>query len=315
MATARELRTQRRSPWPVAGWVRILLVGTMLWSACLVVIEVTTNSNLVPTLILLGSFLVPVSFLAWVFERARDEHVTTELVVRCFTVGGVLGVLSAAVLETYLLHPSPWLFLGVGLIEEAVKALTLLALTRRMARADAADGLILGAAVGFGFAALESAGYSFNALLTIQGLSLHDLVRTEMIRGLLAPLGHGLWSAVLGAVLFDRTVVGRARRGLLVLGTYLWVSLLHALWDSAHMIAVVLTLVWTGTPWQYDLLARGYLPRPTPEQAQLMSLLSNAGLVLIAVLGVATVERVRRRRVRPVPTPTRPRDVGAHALR
>ena len=27
-----------------------------------------------------------------------------------------LGVLSAAVLETYLLHPSPWLFLGVGLI-------------------------------------------------------------------------------------------------------------------------------------------------------------------------------------------------------
>jgi hypothetical protein len=81
------------------------------------------------------------------------------------------------------------------------------------------------------------------------------------------------------------------------------------------MIAVVLTLVWTGTPWQYDLLARGYLPRPTPAQAQLMSLLSNAGLVLIAVLGVATVERVRRRRVGPVATPTRPRDVGAHALR
>jgi RsiW-degrading membrane proteinase PrsW (M82 family) len=59
----------------------------------------------VPPLILLGSFLVPVSFVAWAFEHRRDEHVTAELVVTAFVVGGILGVLGASLLETYLLHP------------------------------------------------------------------------------------------------------------------------------------------------------------------------------------------------------------------
>jgi protease PrsW len=31
---------------------------------------------------------------------------------------------------------------------------------------------VLGASVGLGFAAFESAGYAFNALLTVHGLSL-----------------------------------------------------------------------------------------------------------------------------------------------
>ena len=29
-----------------------------------------------------------------------------------------------------------------------------------------------------------------------------QLVQTEMLRGLLAPVGHGLWTAILGGVLF-----------------------------------------------------------------------------------------------------------------
>jgi hypothetical protein len=61
---------------------------------------------------------------------------------------------------------------------------------------------VLGAAVGLGFAAFESAGYAFNALFTSSGLSLADLVETEVLRGILAPVGHGLWTAILGGVLF-----------------------------------------------------------------------------------------------------------------
>ncbi len=59
----------------------------------------------------------------------------------------------------------------------------------------------LGAAVGFGFAAFESAGYAFNALFTASGLSLPNLVETEVLRGVLAPLGHGLWTAIRRATL------------------------------------------------------------------------------------------------------------------
>src|SRR5436305_656467 len=101
-------------------WLRVLVVGFLLWVAAIAATLVTGNPHLVPTLVLLGSFLVPVSFVAWAFERWRDEHVTTELVVRAFFVGGLLGVLGAAVLETFLLRPSLLLFLEVGRIDEVV---------------------------------------------------------------------------------------------------------------------------------------------------------------------------------------------------
>jgi RsiW-degrading membrane proteinase PrsW (M82 family) len=257
--------------------------------ASLVVTLLTANANLVPTLILLGSFLVPVTFVAWSFEHWRDEHVTTELVVSAFITGGVLGVLGASLLESYLLHPSPLLFIGVGLIEEAVKLAALIFITRRMPRRHTRDGIVLGAAVGFGFAAFESAGYAFNALLTVHGLSLNALVETEVIRGLLAPVGHGLWTAILGGFLFRASRGGVFRYSGGLLGAYLLVSLLHALWDSMSVIAVVVTFLLTGTPWQERLLQYGYLPQPTNEQVHLFTVLSNSGLALVSVLGITTL--------------------------
>jgi protease PrsW len=202
--------------------------------------------------------------------------------------------LAASLLESYLLHPSPGLFLGVGLIEEAVKLLALAFLTRRLAHKYARDGLILGAAVGFGFAAFESAGYAFTALFTEQGLSLMQLVQTELLRGLLAPVGHGLWTAILGGVLFSAS--GRehfALTGRLLL-SYLGVSVLHALWDSMHSIALLLTLIITGTPAQFQLLSRGYQPNPTAAQTQLFTVLSWGGLIVVSLIGVAWLLAVRR---------------------
>src|SRR6266536_2336130 len=64
------------------------------------------------------------------------------------------------------------------------------------------DGIVFGAAVGFGFAALETAGYAFNAMFTMQGLSLESLVQTEILRGVLTPVGYGSWTAIVGGALF-----------------------------------------------------------------------------------------------------------------
>src|SRR5438874_1423681 len=250
-------------------WARLFLTGLVLWVLTVIVTFATGNPNLVPTLVLLGSFLVPVTFVVWAFGRRHSGEVTAELLFSTFVTGGILGVLSASLLETYLLHPSPGLFLGVGLIEEAAKLAVLAFLTRRLHHKYATDGLILGASVGFGFAAFESAGYAFTALFTEHGLSLMDLVQTEILRGLLSPVGHGLWTAILGGVLFSRST----RQHFLVSGrlilTYLGVSLLHALWDSMHSISVLLTLLLTGTPAQYA----GYITGPTPQQVRLMTLL------------------------------------------
>lgn len=267
-------------------WLRMFLVGLALWLGAVVVTFLTGNPNLIPTVVLLGSFLVPVTFVAWAFGRRDTGELTPELLFTTFVTGGVLGVLGASVLETYLLHPSPWLFLGVGLIEEFVKLAALAVLTRRLAVKSVRDGMILGASVGFGFAAFESAGYAFTALFTVDGLSLVQVVQTEVLRGVLAPLGHGLWTAIVGGVLFSRS--GRAHFALTlrVLLAYLGVSVLHALWDSMHTIALTLTLRLTEGE-QYRRTAKGWIVEPTELQARLFPVLEWGGLALVSAIGIA----------------------------
>jgi len=54
-------------------------------------------------------------------------------------------VLAASVAERYLLRPSPWMFFGVGLLEEAAKLAALAYCTRHLSVRSAQDGAILGA--------------------------------------------------------------------------------------------------------------------------------------------------------------------------
>jgi RsiW-degrading membrane proteinase PrsW (M82 family) len=294
---------RRRLP----SWARTLLSGVVLWVATVATTFATGNVNLVPTVILLGSFLVPVTFVVYAFGRA-DGVLTPQRIFIAFVCGGVLGVLGASVLEAALLRqPSGLGYVGVGLIEEAVKLAALWLLARRLTRYTTRDGMVLGAAVGFGFAALESAGYAFTAMFTSNGLSLLNLVETEALRAALAPVGHGLWTAILGGALF--ATAARARRGrprlrLSLVGWYLLVSLLHALWDAAGGIAVWLTLVLTGTQAQWTLIRLDEVPGVSQGQVHLYTALTWGLMGLDALLGVLIL-LVRRRRAIAAPTVTR----------
>jgi protease PrsW len=164
-------------------WLRVLVIGLLLWVASVAVTFWTGNTNLVPTVILLGSFLVPVAFASYAFGRA-DQVVTPQRIFAAFVYGGVLGVLGASVLEAaFLKQPSVATYLGVGLVEEAVKLAALWLLAWRLPRYTMRDGIVLGAAVGLGFAALESAGYAFNALFTMEGCRCRTWSRPRSCAG------------------------------------------------------------------------------------------------------------------------------------
>jgi protease PrsW len=273
---------------PSRQWLRVFLGGLLLWAASVLVTFLTGNSNLVPTIILLGSFLVPVTFVLYAVEHLADELVTAQRIIVAFVYGGVLGVLGASLLESaFLGRPGALTYIGVGLIEEAVKLGALWLLAWRLPRYSMRDGIVFGAAVGFGFAAFETAGYAFNAVFTLGGLSLGNLVETELLRGLLTPVGHGLWTAILGGVLFrSASRTGRLRLTGAVVGWYVVVALLHALWDASRGIAVWLTLLLTATPVQWMMIQLGRVPEPTAMQVQVFSLLSWALLALDALLGL-----------------------------
>jgi hypothetical protein len=64
------------------------------------------------------------------------------------------------------------------------------------------------------------------------------------------------------------------------------VSVLHALWDSMHSIALVLTLLLTGGTYESQV-------EPTGAQAGLFTVLSWGGLIVVSLVGVMWLLRVR----------------------
>lgn len=273
-----------------AAWIQVFSSGLLLWSLSVVVTAVTHNINMIPTVVLLGSFLVPVTAVVWYLDHYRSPVISVRNVLQALIVGGVLGVLAASVLEAWLLSDGVLVYVGVGLLEELAKLAALLVVARGLQRHTMRDGIVLGAAVGFGFAALESSGYAFTSLLVRDGrtvaLSLDSLVLTELLRGILAPVGHGLWTAILGGVLFSESRGGSLRLTGKVYATYLAVALLHALWDSMRGIAMVLVALFTATPVQRIALSMGERVVPTEDQVIAFALFQYAGLVVISAIGL-----------------------------
>ncbi|MEN6333207.1 MAG: PrsW family glutamic-type intramembrane protease [Phycisphaerales bacterium] len=74
-------------------------------------------------------------------------------------------------------------------------------------------------------------GYAFTSFLRSQG-SLSVTVAVTLLRGILSPLGHGTWTAILAAVLFRESRDGRFRFNAGVRGAFLTVIVLHGLWDA-----------------------------------------------------------------------------------
>ncbi|MFI5687175.1 PrsW family intramembrane metalloprotease [Streptomyces sp. NPDC051636] len=277
-------------------WRRCLGGGLALWALTALVTYVTGGTTLLPTLILLGGFLVPVTFVLWAYERhSRDLGVSA--ILGCFLTGGTLGVLGASVMEYHLLHPSPWMFAGAGLIEEAAKVGALVFVLRRLpAIRGMRAGLVLGATVGFGFAALEGSGHAFDAALSADGVDLRALLETEILRGVPAPLGHGLWTAIAGGILLaHRRPNGRFRLGGRVVGACLGVSLLHAVWDFTPGIALWMVAHLAGPGLDRQLFAGGYTAGTTAAQSHLFTVCSVGGLVLVSLPGIAWVRALTRR--------------------
>jgi RsiW-degrading membrane proteinase PrsW (M82 family) len=220
-------------------WLRTLVVGVILFIIAALILVWTGNPNLFPTVIIIGNFLVPVVFVAFLYDHQHISALSLDTVVASFAIGGVLGLLGAAVIESLVLpaptNPTRGLSLGwafvVGLIEEGCKIAAVMVMARRMQHTSQMDGLLLGGAVGMGFAALESTGYAFTALLISHGHIGASLSAT-VLRGILAPFGHGVWTGILGAVLFRESGPRHFRITMPVILTYLFVSLLHALWDG-----------------------------------------------------------------------------------
>jgi RsiW-degrading membrane proteinase PrsW (M82 family) len=193
----------------------------------------TSGLNYVPSLILLGAFLVPVTFVTYLYERLPSWDVSLPALAVCFLWGGVLGTVVAGTLEYDVAKALGFLpKLAIGLIEESAKLIVPLIFYFAGRYRSEAAGIVLGVATAAGFAALETMGYGFVSLLASRG-NLGVLDEVLLVRGLSSPAGHMSWTGLVCAVLWrERLKAGHATLNWRVLGAFLVAVILHALWDT-----------------------------------------------------------------------------------
>jgi RsiW-degrading membrane proteinase PrsW (M82 family) len=201
-------------------WFRILLAGMALFYIEWNVMVYTRNIIYLPTVIMLGSFIVPVAFVYYVYEM-YGTRIPIHLLGVSFLIGGMLGTLAAGFLE--------------GIIEESVKLIFPMYIYIRKSYTSEAEGIFFGVASGMGFAALETMGYALVSVIGSGG-SISVLLDTLIVRGLLSPTNHAAWTGFFCAVLWSQ----RKRSGLnplidpRVIASFAAIVLLHAFWDTAQ---------------------------------------------------------------------------------
>jgi RsiW-degrading membrane proteinase PrsW (M82 family) len=231
------------------SWLRVLIGGAFLFVLIERALVATGNINYVPSLLLVGTFTVPVSFCVLLYNRTKTSPIAWTTLGKCALWGGLLGSVIAGRFEFETLRYLGALpGLAVGLIEEAAKLLVPAYFILRRKYHGPYDGIMLGAAAGAGFAAFESMGYGLVALL-LSGGNVTATVELLLFRSLMAPAAHIAWSGLLGGALAD-AAGARSSKGRFLL-IFLTAVILHALWDSVQFFAGYIVLGLFSLAWLF----------------------------------------------------------------
>ena len=215
-------------PW---FYSRILILVQLLYSGFYIGLIFFENINFLPGLIMLGAFLTPLSLLFFFWEINVLSNISLYRVTLFFLIGGLVSLLYSVMFYTLVDGYSIPLFIGI--IEETAKLTAVLIFIRKRNYTGVLNGLLIGAAVGAGFASFETSGYILMTALKY-GVSL--MMSTIFWRAILAPGGHIAWAALTGAAVMMVKESGKFRLSRLFHYRFLWifilVILLHILWDT-----------------------------------------------------------------------------------
>lgn len=225
-----------RFSWP-RPWLysRVLLIMTIAFVMLMLCLVMFDSSNAIPGVIVVGSFAMPLTTMMLFLELNAYRDVSVYKIIVTFLVGGCASLLATMILYMFI---TPGMdFVGaiiIGVVEEIGKLIIVYYTISRLRTCHILTGLLIGSAVGAGFAAFESAGYAFNFLLDDEG-GLYTLFDVIVLRGILAPGGHVAWAAITGAAIVMTKGNRRLSTDILTSGKFLKLFaipvVLHSIWD------------------------------------------------------------------------------------
>ncbi|MFF2445596.1 PrsW family glutamic-type intramembrane protease [Neobacillus sp. NPDC058068] len=215
-------------PWLFA---RVFIIALLAFAGFYIGVNYFGNINFIPGLIIVGAFAVPLTTLIFFWEMNAPQNIAIYRIIYVVLIGGILSMLAALVFFDILknmINP-----ITIGIAEELAKAITVISFVRYRKYRYILNGLLIGSAVGAGFAAFETAGYALRSLMSGDAQNLYT---TILLRGLLAPGGHVAWAALTGAAFCRVQGDHPFKLNTLVkfkfLRVFFLVVLMHALWDT-----------------------------------------------------------------------------------
>lgn len=191
----RDISTSWPKPWLFS---RVFLVLVITFILLYVSTDVFQNPNAVPGMIIIGSFAAPVSLLILFWEMNAPRNISFYEVGQMFFVGGAASIVATLILyEVFPVYDLD--FTGaiiVGLVEEIGKLAIILYFIRKLNPKYILNGLLIGATIGAGFAAFESAGYAYT-FGSMMGENM--MMNVIFMRGWMSIGTHVAWSAIAGA--------------------------------------------------------------------------------------------------------------------
>ncbi|MCI6159274.1 MAG: PrsW family glutamic-type intramembrane protease [Selenomonadaceae bacterium] len=182
------------SKWP-HPWLysRVFAVLAVTFLLLYFIARQMHNVLVLPGIVFIGALAVPFSLLVFFFEVNAPRNISIFEVTRVFFIGGVLSILMSLIFSNVLniqelTNSSAFL---VGIAEEIGKAAIIAYFLREPTKKYMLNGLLIGAAVGAGFAVFETAGY-------IMMSQNEDVI---YLRGIMALGTHTAWGAMIGAAL------------------------------------------------------------------------------------------------------------------
>lgn len=224
-----DIETSWAKPWLFS---RMLLISICISVLMIIGFRTFQNPNLVPGLMFVGSFAVPVSTLIFFLEMNAPRNISVFMVMALAFLGGVTSLFIALILFDKLQFLSDIMSASAaGIIEESAKVLVVILIVGRFTRYKwVLNGLLFGAAIGMGFAAFESAGYAYRAE------TFDAIVDSLILRGLLSPFMHIVWTANASAALWlvkgDRKFSWNMLGDMRFLRVLFSSMILHMVWNA-----------------------------------------------------------------------------------
>ena len=232
--------------WPAPWLFFRLMVLTVLSYILIVHLTPVIREYVLFPVLIVGVIGFPLVSLLFFWEVNILRNISVLTLVGIMVVGGFVSMIVTFLMSSVT---GPYADYWAGPVEETAKLLTMSIFLFSKKYRFKLNGLLIGAAVGTGFAFIETGGYVLRHVLRSNIVSMEGVM---ILRALLSPFMHIPWSAMVGFALWRAiSVSGYSFSGFFnkkFMSLFLLAIGMHMFWNSPlniapTIVAIILALI------------------------------------------------------------------------